>query len=82
MPADDSISDQDTIASVVSAYRAAWIEVDAISTAAPLDQPRHDVGAEAMGRSPMGPHALAGGDRPPRWTRDVLLELVDGTAGR
>lgn len=76
---DDSINDQDTIASVVSANRAAWLDVDANSTAAPLDKPCHDIGAEAMvDLRWVLIHLLEETAR----HADILRELVDGTAGR
>ena len=79
---DESISDQDPIASVVSAYRAAWLEVDAISTAAPLDQLCHDVGAGAVVDLRWVLMHLLEGTARHAGHAGILRELVDGTAGR
>jgi uncharacterized damage-inducible protein DinB len=79
---DDSTYDHDTIASIVSAYRAAWLEVDAISAAAPLDQPCQDVGAEAMVDLRWVLMHLLEETARHAGHADILRELVDGTAGR
>ena len=72
----------DTIDSVVSAYRAAWVEVDAISAAAPLDQQCHDVGAEAMVDLRWVLAHLLEETARHAGHADILRELIDGTTGR
>jgi hypothetical protein len=82
MPPDDAITDDDTIASVVSAYRAAWREVDAIAAAAPLDQPCHDVGTETMVDLRWVLMHLLEETARHAGHADILRELIDGTTGR
>jgi uncharacterized damage-inducible protein DinB len=81
LPADE-LDEQDTIDSVVSAYRAAWSEVDAISDAAPLDRPCHDVGDETMVDLRWVLAHLLEETARHAGHADILRELLDGTTGR
>ena len=74
--------DDDTIESVVGAYRAAWSEVDAIADAAPLDQPCDDTGSEAMVDLRWVLMHLLEETARHAGHADILRELLDGSTGR
>jgi hypothetical protein len=78
----DALDDDDSINSVVSAYRAAWAEVDALADAAPLDQHCHDVGVEAMVDLRWVLTHLLEETARHAGHADILRELLDGTTGR
>jgi uncharacterized damage-inducible protein DinB len=79
---DDSIVDEDTIDSVVRAYRAAWALADSISDHASLDQTFQDVGTATMvDLRWVLTHILEETARHAGHA-DILRELVDGTTGR
>jgi hypothetical protein len=79
---DDDIHDDDTIESVVSAYRAAWAVVDAIADAAPLDQPCHDVGGATMVDLRWVLTHLLEETARHAGHADILREMIDGATGR
>ena len=74
--------DDDTIESVVGAYRAAWSEVDAIADAASLDQPCDDTGSEAMVDLRWVLMHLLEETARHAGHADILRELLDGSTGR
>ena len=81
-PLDDTVTDSDTVASAVAAYRRTWAVVDRAVTGIDLDTPAAEPG-------PDGPTSL-------RWVllhlleetarhaghADILRELIDGSTGR
>jgi hypothetical protein len=79
---DDRITDDDTIESVVAAYRAAWQEVDAIADGAPLDQPCRDMGDRPMVDLRWVLMHLLEETARHAGHADILRELIDGTTGR
>jgi hypothetical protein len=80
---DDTLSSGDDLASAVAAYRAMWVEVDAvIAAAADLDEPCR----RADGETPVNlrwvlAHLLEETARHAGHA-DILCELVDGRTGR
>jgi Protein of unknown function (DUF664) len=79
---DNDLHDGDTIGSVVTAYRAAWVVVDAIADAAPLDQPCHDVGDHPMVDLRWVLAHLLEETARHAGHADILRELIDGVTGR
>ena len=81
-PLDDTVSDADTVAGAVAAYRSTWELVDKTVTGL-------DLGSLAVAPGPDGPTSL-------RWVllhlleetarhaghADILRELIDGSTGR
>jgi hypothetical protein len=79
---EDAVAPDDTVASVLDAYRAMWAEVDELTTGSPLEAPCRDLKD--------GPNVNL------RWVllhlleetarhagqADTLRELIDGTVGR
>jgi hypothetical protein len=78
----EALDDDDSIDSVVSAYRAAWAEVDALADAGPLDQHCQDVGVEAMVDLRWVLTHLLEETARHAGHADILRELLDGTTGR
>lgn len=74
--------DDDTIHSVIDAYRATWVEMDAIADAAPLDQHCHDTGAETMVDLRWVLTHLLEETARHAGHADILRELLDGSTGR
>ena len=74
--------DDDTIPSVIDAYRATWVEMDAIADAAPLDQRCHDTGAETMVDLRWVLTHLLEETARHAGHADILRELLDGSTGR
>jgi uncharacterized damage-inducible protein DinB len=78
----DAVSDEDTLADAVEAYRATWARVDEVVAGADLDQLCADTGTE----SPVSlrwvlMHLLEETARHAGHA-DILRELIDGQTGR
>lgn len=78
----DAIEVQDTVESVIGAYRAAWAEVDSIVDAAALDQRCVDVGDESMVDLRWVLTHLLEETARHAGHADILRELIDGSTGR
>lgn len=78
----DAIGDDDTIHSVISAYRDAWVSADEIADASPLDECCRDVGAESMVDLRWVLTHLLEATARHAGHADILRELLDGSTGR
>lgn len=78
----DSVSDDDSIAAAIDAYRATWAAVDAIVAEAPLDQMcRQTDGGSSVSLRWVLMHVLEETARHAGHA-DILREMIDQTTGR
>jgi hypothetical protein len=79
---EDGLHPDDTITGVLAAYRAAWERVDAVASAASLDEPCRRASDEApVNLRWVLAHLLEETARHAGHA-DILRELIDGATGR